>query len=114
MSRSLGIACPPLYLGRRRRWVGAILVGIVWASGVTLLGILLGACLYVARNPGILGWRFMFFFVFYFFPGLLFWLISGLLARLWGRWPRMGAVVTWLTLLFMFFVLFMVFSPPSE
>src|SRR5262249_37741839 len=80
----LGVACPPWYLSRRRRWVGAALIGLVWIVGVTFVSWMLYAiALYPVRG----------LMAFLLAVGLLIWLMSGLLAWLWGRWPLVGAVV---------------------
>ena len=72
----LAVACPPLYLGRRRRrWVGAVLVGLVWVLAVALTGLSFYAMAQEGIQDGIVLLA----------GGLLFWLVSGLLAWLWSR-----------------------------
>jgi hypothetical protein len=77
----LAVACPPLYLGRRRRWVGAVLMGLVWVLAVALTGLSFYAMAQEGIQDGIVLLA----------GGLLFWLVSGLLAWLWSRQPPLGA-----------------------
>ena len=77
----LGLACPPLHLWRHRRWVGVVLVGLVWLRGVTWTGLGLFEIVEGGLYAGLLGLDF----------GLLWWLTSGLLAWLWNWWPRLMA-----------------------
>ena len=71
----LTVACPPLSLGRRRRWVGAVLVGLVWVLAVALTGLSFYAMAQEGIQDGIVLLA----------GGLLFWLVSGLLAWLLSR-----------------------------
>jgi hypothetical protein len=90
----LGLACPPLYLGRRRRWLGASHVGTVWAIGVVVAGY----GLYGIIGVPVPQWEAAFVFSI----GLLFWLVGGLLAWLWGWWPLVGAMAAFLVLMLTF------------
>jgi hypothetical protein len=63
----LALVCPPLYLWSRRRWVGIVLVGLVWLRGVTLTGAGLLEIAQGNRDEGLL---------FVLGLGLLFWLAS--------------------------------------
>jgi hypothetical protein len=92
----LGLACPPLYLWRRRRWVGVGLVGIVWLIAVTIVGEMLYAIF--RYDPQ---WEMSLFL----YVGLLFWLLSGLTAWLWGWWPLVGALAGWLVVLLALFMI---------
>jgi hypothetical protein len=86
----LGLACPPLYLWHRGRGVGVLVLGLVWAASVILAGMGLYA---MARYP-VLWEHFLLLHL-----GLETWLISGLLAWLWGWRPFLGGMAFWLLVL---------------
>jgi len=93
------MACPPWYLIRRRRWAGAVLVGLVWIVGVTYVG----RVLYLFPFLPLGTWLFL-------VPGLLLWFVSGLLALLWGWWSFAGAIF-WLAAVFWMTIFFSIVNP---